>query len=161
LSAIETERKKIHPEICGRLVKRNGQNAFLFYTDETSGREIYLQQSDIRGVQLAQGAIKAGIQCLLAESRLELPEVDEIVVAGVLGSCMRPANAVSIGLLPDAVPKFRFAGNAAGRGAVRILTDRTFLADMERLAGEIHHVELAQREEFQEHLMQAMELTKR
>ena len=80
------------------------------------------------------------------------------MVAGVLGSCMRPANAVSIGLLPDTLPKLRFAGNAAGRGAVRILTDKSFFGDMERLAGQISHVELAQMEDFQGHLMRSMEL---
>ena len=158
LSADEAERQKIQTGINKRITKRNGQNAFLFYADEEYSEEIYLQQSDIRGVQLAKGAIQAGIQCLLSESRLKLSEVDEIVVAGVLGSCMRPANAVSIGLLPDTLPKLRFAGNAAGRGAVRILTDKSFFGDMERLAGQISHVELAQMEDFQGHLMRSMEL---
>lgn len=156
LSASEAKGQEIHPEICRQLVERNGQNAFLFYADVENGREIYLQQSDIRGVQLAKGAIQGGMQCLLSENQMKLSEVDEIVVAGVLGSCMRPANAVSIGLLPDG--KLRFAGNAAGKGAVRILTDKSFLSDMEQLARTIHHVELAQMADFQGHLMQGMKL---
>ena len=136
-------------------MRKNEQNAFIYYQAEKNGREIYLQQSDIRGVQLAKGAIRAGMECLLLEGGLKLSDIDEVIIAGALGTCMRPSNAVGIGLLPDAVP-LRFVGNAAGRGAVYMLTDKNFLSDMEQLAEKIHHVELAQKPGFQGHLMQAM-----
>ncbi len=155
LSAVEAEKLKVHPEIRKQLVRKNEQNAFIYYQAEKNGREIYLQQSDIRGVQLAKGAIRAGMECLLLEGGLKLSDIDEVIIAGALGTCMRPSNAVGIGLLPDAVP-LRFVGNAAGRGAVYMLTDKNFLSDMEQLAEKIHHVELAQKPGFQGHLMQAM-----
>lgn len=159
LTEEEARGQRIHPELCSRLTKKNGQNAFLFYKDEKSGKEIYLQQGDIRGVQLAKGAIQAGILSLLSESQTKLSEIDEMVVAGVLGSCIRSANAVGIGLLPGIkTERLHFAGNAAGRGAVCALIDAQFLMRMEQLAKEIYHIELAETGDFQSLLMQAMNL---
>ncbi len=159
LTEEEAKKQGVHQEICGQLIKRNGQNAFLLYQDERDGREIYLQQSDIRNTQLAKGAIQAGINALLQSGGIRLSDVEEIIVSGVLGSCMRFGNAVKIGLLPDVSrQKVFFVGNAAGRGAARVITDKFFSKEMELLAQQIEHVELAELPEFQKLLLQAMDL---
>lgn len=49
-------------------------------------------------------------------------------------------------------------GNAAGRGAARVITDKFFSKEMELLAQQIEHVELAELPEFQKLLLQAMDL---
>lgn len=159
LTGEEAQRQGVHRKICGQLAKRNGQNAFLLYQDGKGGREIYLQQSDIRNVQLAKGAIQAGINALLQSAGTSLSDVEEMVVSGVLGSRLRFGNAVKIGLLPDVGrQKVFFVGNAAGRGAARVITDKFFAKGMERLAQQIEHLELADLPEFQELLLQAMDL---
>ena len=159
LTEEEAKKQGVHPGICGQLIRRNGQNAFLLYQDLKDGREIYLQQSDIRNVQLAKGAIQAGISALLRSEGINLSEVEEIVVSGVLGSCLRFGNAVRIGLLPDVgSQKVFFVGNAAGRGAARVITDKNFSKEMEFLAQQIKHLELAELSGFQDLLLQAMDL---
>jgi len=159
LTGEEAKKQGVCREICNQLVRRNGQNAFLLYQGLKDGREIYLQQDDIRNVQLAKAAIQAGISALLRSGGIGLSEVEEIVVSGVLGSCLRFGSAVRIGLLPDfSRQKVFFVGNAAGRGAARIITDKFFSKEMELLAQQISHVEIADLAGFQDLLLQAMDL---
>lgn len=140
-----------------RLMPRAGKRSFVFCGKEQAEREIYLDQEDIRSVQLAKGAIQAGVQSLLKEAGISMEEIDELVVAGALGSCLHPKNAVSIGLLPKVqLGRFQAVGNAAEDGAAKMLLDRGFAEEMEKLAGEICHVELANSEKFRQLMLDGM-----
>jgi len=151
--------QSVPPFLYRRLVSRKGQNAFVLCTEEEAGKEIVLLQSDIRSLQLAKGAVQAGILSLLSAVGLAEDEVDEFVVAGVLGSSMRAASAIKIGLFPAAFSdRIRFVGNAAGKGAALGLLDTAFSEKMEMLAKTVSHVELAQQENFKKYLIQAMDL---
>lgn len=143
--------------LSGQLMSRNGSRSFVFCGIEQAEKEIYLAQEDIRSVQLAKGAIKAGVQSLLKEAGVSLEEVDELVVAGALGSCIHPQNAMGIGLLPKVRPeRFQAVGNAAEDGAVEMLFDEEFAEKLERLAGQICHIELAASEEFRRLMLDGM-----
>lgn len=149
----QTEGKKLSGQLC----IREGKRSFVFCSGEQAEREIYLTQEDIRNVQLAKGAIQAGVQSLLKKAEVSLEEVDELVVAGALGSCLHPKNAVSIGLLPQAgLERVQAAGNAAEAGAVEMLLEEGFAGRMEELAGQIHHLELAGSEEFRQFMIDGM-----
>ena len=159
LGCSEAEGAGIPKQLCSRLVTRKEQNAFLLCGAEEGKREIYLLQSDIRNLQLAKAAIQAGIISILASAQISLREVDEFVVAGVLGSCVRKTSAVSIGLFPEAVSeRVRLAGNAAGRGAVFGVLDSAFSENLEKLAQGILHIEIAQEKGFQDCLMKSMDI---
>lgn len=159
LEQSEAAERGIHPELCKRLVLRKEQHAFLLCEDGEDTKEVYLLQSDIRNLQLAKAAIQAGILSILAETELSIEDIDEFVVAGVLGSSVRMASAISIGLFPAAVTeRLEFAGNAAGKGAAFGMIDSSFSKRMETLAQEISHIEIAQIADFQQRLMRAMDL---
>jgi len=155
----EAEKAGLPGELCNHLAVRKEQNAFLLCGEKEGKKEIYLLQSDIRSLQLAKAAIQAGIISILAAAQISLKEVDEFVVAGVLGSCVRQASAIGIGLFPEAVSeKIIFAGNAAGKGAVLGVLDTDFSEKLERLAQKISHIEIAQERGFQDCLMNAMDI---
>ena len=147
-------------KLCSLLVEREEEHAFLLYSDTESGKEIYILQSDIRGAQLAKGAIQTGILALLEEAELKFSEVDEIYVSGVLGSCIRQSNAIAIGLLPSVNTEIHFVGNAAGKGAVLMFLQEQFEEKMEALTKEICHVELVNLPEFQKLFLQSMNLSR-
>ena len=85
-------------------------------------------------------------------------EVEEVIVAGALGSHLREEAVIRLGLFPAAFRgKLSFIGNGAGAGAVKMLTDAGFAEGMERRAREITHVELAEREDFKDFMMAGME----
>lgn len=159
LSKEEALCEGISEAIAKQLETRGRENVFVLTRQEQ--KEIYLSQQDIRNLQLAKGAIQAGVKTLLQTCKLSLEEIDEIVITGVLGSCMKVSNAIDIGLFPDVDKrKLRFEKNAAGEGAVQLLFDPAYARQWERKAKEIRHVELAQIKSFQNALFSSMAFEK-
>lgn len=146
----------ISPALSGCVVKKDEKWGFQVYRGK---KEIILFQEDIRNIQLAKGAILAGIQCMLDSCGLSDGDVDDVAVAGAFGSSLQEETAVRLGVFPAGFRgKISFVGNAAGQGAVKMLLDPGFAARMEARAGDMVHVELAEKETFKKYLLQGMEL---
>jgi len=108
-----------------------------------TGRDIVVTQEDVSQVQLAKGAIRAGIQVLLDEAGLGTAQLSEVVIAGAFGSYLDPASAVGIGLFPPLpLARFRAVGNAAGAGARLALLSLTQRALAAAIARRVRYVEL-------------------
>jgi uncharacterized 2Fe-2S/4Fe-4S cluster protein (DUF4445 family) len=90
------------------------------------GREIVFTQHDISEIQLAKGAICAGIEALLETTGTNVEAIQEVAVAGAFGSYMDLRSAIGIGLLPR-FPNAKYVqiGNAAGLGAQMALVSQT------------------------------------
>ena len=107
-------------------------------------------QHDVRAVQLAKAAIRAGIDCLLREAGLEEDAIERVVIAGAFGAYIGLASAVRIGLLP-ALPLARIeqVGNAAGIGVRMALASAALRNRARRLAGRCRYLELGSLPDFQ------------
>lgn len=142
-----------------RLVTMDGQTNFLLAPPEEtgSGEAIYLWQKDVRELQLATGAIRAGINILLRRVGLEPDDLGRILLAGAFGNFIRRNNARRIGLLPQ-IPcaRIHFIGNAAALGAKLALLSRDERERAERLRRATEHVDLSLDPEFQMELGMAM-----
>ena len=104
-----------------------GRSRELIVVDGQDG-VIRLTQKDVRELQLAKAAIRAGIDCLLERADLAVSDIDKIYIAGAFGSKIMAASALGIGLLPPlAAEQIEFIGNAAGIGAVHCLLDEAEL----------------------------------
>ncbi|HDT13831.1 MAG TPA: DUF4445 domain-containing protein [Candidatus Aminicenantes bacterium] len=117
-----------------------------------------LTQQDVRDIQLAVGAVRSGIRLMLKEFRLDVADLDRVLVAGAFGGSLDIANAAALGLLPD-LPAGRivFVGNASLAGARLLLVSRPSRAAAEGLAARIAHVSLATRSDFQDEFVRALE----
>lgn len=83
--------------------------------------DVCVSQKSIRQIQLAKGAIAAGIQILAKECRMELSEISRVILAGGFGYYLNPKDAVQIGLLPEALAgETRSGGNTALTGALKL-----------------------------------------
>ena len=145
--------------IARRVVGGEQDRRFVLATpgEGIEGREIALTQRDVRQLQLASGALRAGIEILLAEAGVSAEDISQFLLAGAFGSYIRPESALRIGLLP-AVPadRVRAVGNAAGMGAVLCLLStraREYAAEVARRA---RYVELSARPDFQDAFAEAM-----
>ena len=107
-------------------------------------------QHDVRAVQLAKAAIRAGIELLLRERGVAEDDVALVIIAGAFGSYIDVGNAIAIGLLPD-LPRDRFrqVGNAAGAGVRQMLASCEARARARALAAACRHLELSTRDDFQ------------
>lgn len=119
--------------------------------------KVYLTQEDIRQVQMAKGAIAAGI-CLMAEYLgITVSDIDRVILAGAFGSFMDPDSACRIGLLPEELRgRITAAGNIAGSGAKLLARNKNQLALAQSLVETIEFLELSSLPPFQRTFAQKM-----
>jgi uncharacterized 2Fe-2S/4Fe-4S cluster protein (DUF4445 family) len=148
------------PELARRVVWQDGQAAFeLAAAGETAhGRPIRLTQRDVRELQLAGGAIRAGINLLLRRRGLRPQDLDAVLVGGGFGNFIRRNNAQRTGLLPAEIEhgRIRYQGNTALAGARLAALSRRVRAEADRIARLIEHVDLSRDAEFQTAFAEAM-----
>ncbi len=122
-----------------------------------SGKAVLLTQRDIREVQLAKGAIRAGTEVVAEVFGMPAAEVPRVLLAGGFGNFIRRSSARRIGLLPAVGPdRIEFIGNAAFAGARTALACRDCREEAERISRETEYVELATRPDFQTRYMDAI-----
>lgn len=134
-------RTEVDPRIDHRLRDKK------FYITE----EIYLSQKDIRQIQLAKGAIAAGVVLLLDQINVPLEAVREAVIAGSFGYHLNPDSLLEIGLIPKGFQgRITFVGNSSVEGARMALLSRDALARMTELQGALSVLELSTSDRFQD-----------
>lgn len=84
---------------------------------------VVINQADIRELQLAKGAIAAGLQILLTQAGLRTSDLKRIYLAGAFGNYINVESARRIGLLDFPADMIEQAGNTALRGAKMSLSD--------------------------------------
>ena len=125
--------------------------------DTGAAEDIVFTQQDVREMQLAKGAIRAGAMVLLEEMGLAEDELDEVLLAGAFGTFLDAAKARRVGLTPR-VPMERITsvGNAAGVGAKMALVNVVERRRAERLAARTEHIQLSGLDGFQKAFATAM-----
>jgi uncharacterized 2Fe-2S/4Fe-4S cluster protein (DUF4445 family) len=140
-----------------RLILSDSGNAFVLAYDAAGAPSVTLTQQDIRELQLASGAIRAGIESLLRKAGLTVRDLDSILLAGAFGNYIRRENALRIGLLPPLhYLSIRFIGNASLTGAKRVLLAHAEFARAQALRALTTHVELASEPGFTDLFMDHM-----
>lgn len=120
-----------------------------FYLTE----EIYISQTDIRQIQLAKGAIAAGVTLLLEEAGIPLQAIEEAVIAGAFGYHINPDSIREIGLLPKGFKgKITFVGNSSAEGARLALINKGVMAQIK----ELKVLELSTNPRFQDYFVKAL-----
>lgn len=155
----QTEAGKLPPSLRERLITCEGERCFVLSRGEENalGRDIFISQRDVRELQLAKGAMRAGIEILLRKRGLEAKELEGIFLAGAFGNYIRRESALAVGLLPTLpLDKIFMVGNAAGRGAMMALALPRSLKQAEKIARNCHYIELSALPEFTSYFMDAM-----
>jgi uncharacterized 2Fe-2S/4Fe-4S cluster protein (DUF4445 family) len=98
-----------------------GKENFMDICDEG----ISINQRDIVEIQLAKGAMRAGIEILLENAGIDFTDIDRIIIAGAFGSYIDPKNVINIGMFPNVeLRKISQVGNAASIGAKMALISK-------------------------------------
>ncbi|BBB91808.1 MAG TPA: ASKHA domain-containing protein [Methylomusa anaerophila] len=134
---------------------QHGREFVLFYS--SAGDDIVLTQRDISQLQLAKGAVCAGIRTLLDIAGLTVGDLESIVLAGTFAAHLNLISTMEIGLIPQMSPhKLKTAGNAAHAGAVKALLDQRAFNVLRQQASNIVHVELGGSSIFSQYFMESM-----
>jgi uncharacterized 2Fe-2S/4Fe-4S cluster protein (DUF4445 family) len=147
-------------DLTRRLTVHEKQMAFLLAPSEESGtgKPIVVTQRDFRELQLATGAIRAGVNILLRQVGLRPGDLESVLIAGGFGNFIRRSNAQRIGLLPPEIERrrIRYQGNTSLAGAwLAAVSDRVRRA-ADPLARRTRHVDLSTDPDFQRAFAEAM-----
>ncbi len=135
----------------GRLTESEEYAGFASCLGDRGGKRVfcitdnvYVTQEDIRQVQMAKGAIAAGIELMLQELNLAVLDVDKVYLAGAFGSFINKESACAIGLLPsELIDRIEIVGNAALEGCRMMVGNASLFAKSGELVKEIKALELS------------------
>ena len=118
---------------------------------------VYITQEDIRKLQLAKGAIAAGIEVLFKEYGCTPCNIDVLTFAGGFGNYIDKASAAAIGLFPqELLDKAKEVGNAAGNGAVSAALSQEAWERALDISKDMRYIELASYPHFDEMYVEHM-----
>ena len=152
--------ERVPDDLRRRVVLRGGKTEFVLVDAEATGngKPIALSQRDFRELQLASGAIRAGVDLLLKREGLAPADLDAVLLAGGFGNFIRRRNAQRIGLLPVGVArsKIRFQGNTSLSGARMAAVSAQSRRRADEIAAQTQHVDLSADPDFRWAFAEAM-----
>ncbi len=125
---------EIVSNLATRVIRHNGENAFVLHRD--SQRQLLLTQGDIRQIQLAKAAIRAGLEVLAERSRIHHKALREVVLTGSFGAVLRPEWLKTVGIFDEGMVDItRFVPEGALSGVERALLAGDGFDSVGQLAG--------------------------
>lgn len=133
-----------------------GEEGFVLASKE-NGDKISFTQKDVREIQLAKSAVRAGMETLLLRYGITKEQVDTVFIAGGFGFKLSLEKAVMIGLLPEEFQgKTKILGNSALGGAVKYLTEPDAAKKAEKIKETAEEIGLSNDKDFNELYMEHM-----
>ena len=130
------------------------EDGFLL-SEKNGGIRFY--QKDVRELQLAKSAVRAGLETLISKYGITYDDIEHIYITGGFGYQMDIRKAADIGLLPaECLDKISAAGNTCLKGTIKALTDENAEERLKYLSGLASEVQLSNDKEFQEFYMEYM-----
>ena len=115
-------------------------------------------QSDIREIQTAKGAIRAGIELAVSRYGVNKSDIENVYIAGGFGKWLDIDNACSIGLLPESFKgKYKAVGNSSLGGAVKFSETPNALECLNSIKNVCTELSVAMDDEFQELFLKYMD----
>lgn len=156
---VEPTGKLVRDRMPQRIKEIDGEPAFILVPekDSASGRPIYISQSDIKNLIRSKGAMYTILNVVIQSVGIEFSDIDAFYVAGAFGNYIDPERAITIGMLPDIpLERFKPLGNSAGKGAVRLLLEKSSMKKVEEICEKITYLEMNVRGDFMNQLTGAL-----
>ena len=133
-------------------------NTTRFLLVDQGDKSIYIEQVDIRSIQLAKAALSAGVSILM--DYLDCKEFDKVLLAGAFGAHLDPRYVALLDIIPTSTAeKIISVGNAAGIGASAALLDVNKRQTIIDAVDEVVKIETATEPRFQEFFVDAMKFS--
>lgn len=114
-------------------------------------------QKDVREIQLAKSAVRAGLETLILRYGISWEEIDKVYVAGGFGHKTDIHKAVGIGLFPAfCEEKVEAVGNTCLQGTAKYLTQKDASEAVERLVEVSEEIGLSGDKNLQKFYMENM-----
>lgn len=124
---------------------------------KSTPEQLLITQGDVRQVQLAKGALLSGFYALLKQAKIDMGELDKVMIAGQFGAHLPADSLVGTGILPEEVKdKLVYVGNSSKTGAYMALMSVKVKKEIEELAGEMEYMELGASEGYEKLFSQCL-----
>ena len=124
---------------------------------QKDGTQIVLTQEDIREIQLAKAAVRAGVETLFLRYGITKEEVSHVYLAGGFGFKLDHSKAIQIGMLPqDFADKIETVGNSSLGGAVKFLMEKESRDRVDAIGSGAQEINLSADKDFNQLYMDAM-----
>ena len=121
------------------------------------GTKILLTQADIREVQLAKAAVRAGVETLFLRYGIEKEAVSRVYLAGGFGFKLDCEKAIQIGMIPECFAgKIETVGNSSLGGAVKFLLSKENRERVSAIGRNAREINLSPDKDFNQLYMDAM-----
>lgn len=133
---------EIPSNLATRIIVQHGENAFVLHRD--ARHLLVLTQGDIRQIQLAKGAIRAGMDVLADKACIHFQALAEVVLTGSFGAVLQPEWLKTIGIFDKGmVHNTRFTPEGALSGVEQALIAGDGFVSVEQLAARFRVVPLS------------------
>lgn len=113
------------------------------------GEPISFTQQDIREIQLAKSAVRAGLETLLLRYGVTYDDIEKVFLAGGFGYRIDLEKTIGIGLLPEELrDKIEAVGNSSLGGAGKFLMEEDAPARINKMMEECSEVALSTDKDF-------------
>ena len=132
----------------GKRIKHDkyGMGSYILAFEEEAGsvKDVEITEVDIDYFIRAKGAIFSAIRTMLTSLDFDVSMIDDVYVAGGIGSGINMQNAVNIGMFPDIpIEKFHYIGNSSLTGAYLMLLSTPAEKKTYELAANMTYMELS------------------
>jgi len=122
---------------------------------------IVFTQKDIREIQLAKAAVRAGIEVLIKSYGITLQQIDKVYLAGGFGYKIDVEKAIHIGLIPGELRgKILVIGNSSLAGAIEYLIEPSMKEKVERILAISKEIHLPNDDDFYDLYLKHMSFEK-
>ena len=143
--------------IAPELFSKKGNTSRFLLVDQ-GDKSIYIEQVDIRSIQLAKAALSAGVSILM--DYLDCDHFDKILLAGAFGAHLDARYVALLDIIPTSTAeKIVSVGNAAGIGASAALLDVNKKQAIIEAVDKVVKIETATEPRFQEFFVDAMKFS--
>lgn len=133
---------EVGSNLATRLTAQAGEPALVLYRDAQG--TVVLSQNDIRQVQLAKGAVRAGLDVLFERARIRYDALQDVILTGSFGVVLEPWSLKTVGIFSqEMVEKCRFVREGALVGVERAVALADGVPAVERLAARFRVVPLS------------------
>lgn len=105
-----------------------------YFTKGVRIGDVLVTKESVRAVQLAKGAIAAGIEILADSYGIRFSDISKVVLAGGFGYYLDPKAAVAIGLLPEELADCTVTGGNTALSGAAMVGSRILTADGKQTA---------------------------
>ena len=132
----------------GKRIKHDkyGMGSYILAFEEEAGsvKDVEITEVDIDNFIRAKGAIFSAIRTMLTSLDFDVSMIDDVYVAGGIGSGINMANAINIGMFPDIpVEMYHYVGNTSLAGAYAMLCSTESERKVYELAANMTYIELS------------------